>query len=110
MEQHGLRLGRGGAWVALLGLVGTPSAARADLTEWAAAVAAGTVPRYSATNPPLHGTVDIGPHLSPQHASYEVVVRAGNYNSGAGPATSPGSALIGARNTGTGDQACVKFE
>jgi hypothetical protein len=97
------------ATVALVLAVASPPAA-ADINDWASEVAVGTPVRYVNAAPVINSNVDIGPNQSPQHATYELIFNAGNYNGGAGPATTGSSALIGVRNSFVGDQAGAKFE
>jgi hypothetical protein len=97
------------ATVALVLAVASPPAS-ADINDWANEVAVGTPVRYVDASPVLNSNVDIGPNQSPQHATYELIFNSGNYNGGAGPATTGSSALIGVRNSFVGDQGGAKFE
>lgn len=92
------------------GLLLLTSTASADITDWLAEVASGTSARYVDGSPGINTNVDIGVYAGTEGATYEILFNAGNYNGGAGPATTPSSALIGARNTFVGAQGGCKFE
>ena len=94
------------ACLAALFLRITAPAARADLTAWLAAVAAGTPAGYLNTGITAPTTDDIGTFNTAGGVSYEFIVNAVNFPN----APTESSALMGARGTGVGDQAGLKFE
>jgi hypothetical protein len=76
--------------------------ARADLTEWVNAVAAGSSASYTATNVVMPTIVDVGSLSNAQGLTYEFVIN--------GNDAGLSSALIGAKNTGFGTSSALKFE
>ncbi|MCZ6462898.1 MAG: hypothetical protein O7A09_01065 [Proteobacteria bacterium] len=92
--------------LATIALLASAPAARADLSAWLAAVAAGTPAGYVNTGITAPVTDDIGVFSSAGGMTYEFIVNAVNYPAAAGGS----SALMGARGTGVGDQAGFKFE
>ncbi|MCP3919211.1 MAG: hypothetical protein GY711_27040 [bacterium] len=78
------------------------SPAQADISAWLAAVAAGTPAAYVDTNILAPTNVDIGALNPANGATYEFIVNGTN--------AGISSALMGARGTGVGDSAGLKFE
>jgi hypothetical protein len=90
-------------------LFGAAAPARADGQAWRQVVLQGPLPRWIAIDVGA-GVYDIGTSSGGRYVTYEFVLRGGNHNAGVGPAVGPSSALLGARHTGVGDDAALRFE
>jgi hypothetical protein len=83
-------------------LIAFSALAGADLAQWQAAVAVGTAPDYMDVNIVIPVVKNIGTMSGTQGLTYEFCINASN--------DGLSSALLGAKNTGAGNEAALKFE